>query len=62
MPAKWNFLPCFVVLIPLKNNSLRVKNKTQEALIKWDIQSSEELVLTRKIAILEQSVLWNLKF
>ena len=36
----------------LKNNSLKVKNKTENTLIKWDTQRSEELVLTRKILIL----------
>ena len=43
MPAKWNVLPCFIE--PLKNNTSKVKNKTQNLLIKWDNQSSEELVL-----------------
>ena len=37
-------------------------NKTQNTLIKWDNQSSEELVLTRKIVVLQQSVVWDLKF
>ena len=41
MPAKWNFLPCFIFLVPLK---IKVKNKTQNRLIKWDSQRSEELV------------------
>ena len=29
----------------VKNNSSKVKNKTQNILIKWDIQSREEFVL-----------------
>ena len=45
MPAKWNFLQCFLFLILLKNNSSEVKNETQNILVKWDTQSSEELVL-----------------
>ena len=46
----------FIFLIWLKNNISKVKNKTQNTLIKCNTQSSEELVLTRKIVILEQSV------
>ena len=61
MPPTWNFLPCFVFLIWLKNNSSKVKNKTQNTLIKWDTQSGKELVL-RKILILEQNVVWIMKF
>ena len=45
MPAKWNFLPSFIFLILWKNNSSKVKDKTQNTLMKWDTQSSEELVL-----------------
>ena len=45
MPAKWNFLPCFLFLVPL-NNSSKVKNKTQSTLINWDTQSSEQLVFS----------------
>ena len=62
IPGKGNFLPCFIFLIRLKNNSSKVRNKTQNTLIKWDTQSSEELVLTRKTAILERSVVFNFKF
>ena len=29
MPTKWNFLSCFIFLVLLKNNSSKVKNKTQ---------------------------------
>ena len=61
MPPKWNFLLCFKFLTPLKNNSSKVKNKTQNTLIKWDTQSSKQLVLTRKILVLEQNVVWNTK-
>ena len=37
MPAKWNFhfLPCFIFLVPLK---IKVKNKTQNRLIKWELK------------------------
>ena len=56
MPSAWNFLPCFIFLIQLKNNSSKVKNKTQNTLIKHDTQSGKDLVLTRKILILEQNV------
>ena len=59
MPAKWNFLPYFIFLIPLKNISLKVTNKTQNTIVNWDTQISEEL--TKKIVILER-VVWNLKF
>ena len=52
MPAKWNFLPCFIFLVPLKNNSSKVKNKTQNILIKWDTQSSEEVVFISYFLIL----------
>ena len=45
MPAKWNFLQCLIFLVPLKDNSSQVENKTQNTLIKWDTQSREELVL-----------------
>ena len=56
MPTKWNFLPCFIFLAPLKNNSSKVRIKTQNIyseilkkwdtqVIKWDTQISEELVL-----------------
>ena len=41
MPAKRNFLPCFMFLVPWK---IKVKNKTQNTLIKWDSPRSEELV------------------
>ena len=44
------------ILTPLKNNSSKVKNKTRNTFIKRDTERSEELVLTRKIVILEQSV------
>ena len=33
MPAKWNFVPCFIFLVPLKSNCSKVKNKTQNTLI-----------------------------
>ena len=36
MPTKWNSLTCFIFLVPLKNNTSKVKNKTQNTLIKWD--------------------------
>ena len=62
MPPTWNFLPCFVFLIQLKKNSSKVKNKTQNTLIKWDTQNGKELVLARKILILEQNVVWIMKF
>ena len=52
MPAKWNFLPCFLFLVPLK---IKVKNKTQNALITRDSQRSDELVIVLhgKILILK---------
>ena len=34
MPAKKNFLPKFIFLVPLKNNNSKVKNKTQNTLLK----------------------------
>ena len=52
MPAKWNFLQCFIILVPLKNNSSKVKNKTENTLIKWDTKSSEELVLSSYFLLL----------
>ena len=52
MPAKWNFLQCFLFLILLKNNSSEVKNETQNILVKWDTQSSEELVLNNYFFLL----------
>ena len=61
MPPAPNYVPCFVFLIRLKNNSSKVKNKTQSTLIKWDTQSGNELVLKRKILILEQNVNWIMK-
>ena len=61
MPSTWNFLPCFIFLIRLKNNSSKVKNKTQNTLIKDDTQSGKDLDLTRKILILEQNVIWIMK-
>ena len=62
MPTKWNFLSCFILLILLKNNSPQVKITTQNTLVEWDTQNGEELVLTRKIVILEQSAVCNLSF
>ena len=63
MATKWNFPPCFIFLIPLKNNSSKVNSskRINNALITWDTQSCEELVLARKIMILEQSVNCSLK-
>ena len=40
MLAKWKFLPRFMFLIPIKNNSSKVRSKTQNTLIKFDTQSS----------------------
>ena len=52
MPAKWNFLPCFLFLVPLK---IKVKNKTHNALTTRDSQRSDELVIVLhgKILILK---------
>ena len=56
MPAKWNFLPCFIFLVLLK---IKVKNKTQNALIMRDSQRSDELVIVLhgKILILKMLLL-----
>ena len=56
MPAKWNILPCFILLIPLKTTSSKVKNKTWNTVIKWSTQGSKELVLmlSLKLEILKQ--------
>ena len=42
---KLKFSECFIVLVLFKNNSLKVKIKTQNTLIKWETERSEELVL-----------------
>ena len=39
------FSSMFLISITVKNNRSKVKNKAQKRLIKWDTQSSEELVL-----------------
>ena len=39
------FSSMFFLSITVKNNRSKVKNKAQNKLIKWDTQSSEELVL-----------------
>ena len=56
MPAKWNILPCFIFLIPLKTTGSKVKNKTWNTVIKWSTQGSKELVLmcSLKLEILKQ--------
>ena len=56
------FSTMFCISNTVKKNSSKVKNKTQNTLIKWDTQSGKELVLTRKILILEQNVVWIIKF
>ena len=55
MPTNWNFLPCFIFLVPLKIIAQKSKTKhetfseilkTWDAqVIKRDTQSSEELLL-----------------
>ena len=55
MSTKWNFLPCFIFLVPLKIivQKSKIKHKTyseilkkwESQVIKWDTQSSEELLL-----------------
>ena len=55
MPTKRHFLPCFIFLEPLKNNSSKskLKHKTYSEILKkwdsqvirWDTQISKELVL-----------------
>ena len=55
MATKWNFLPCFIFPVPLKIivQKSKTKHKTYSEIlkkwdtqvIKWDTQSSEELLL-----------------
>ena len=55
MPGKWNFLLCFIFLVPLKIivQKSKAKHKTcskilknwDTQVIKWDTQISEELLL-----------------
>ena len=67
MPTKWNFLPCFIILAPLKNNSSKVRIKTQNIyseilkkwdtqVIKWDTQISEELVLISFFTLRKETI------
>ena len=54
MPAKWNFLPCFIFVVLLKiivQKSIKHKKyseilkKWDTQVIKWDTERSEKLVL-----------------
>ena len=57
MPTKWNFLPCIIFLVPLKIivQKSKLKHKTYSEIltkwdtqaIKWDAQTSAELLLIK---------------